>query len=216
MKSEEFLLELIREGEHIGQDFKQTVNNFHKIAKTLVAFANTQGGRLLIGVKDNGKISGINPQEELYMIDYAAKKLSIPEIKYFFDVHSYKNKQVLEIIVPESIQKPHYALDTDKQKKVFIRVKDNTRLATKTMVEVMKASRPTSKPLRFRYAETEEKIIRLLRKYPKLTLFEIAEKLNIPYYRIRRILVVLIVMNVVGTETGMTQDYYYLKPEIPE
>ncbi len=214
MSESKILSELIAEGEHIGQDFKQTVNDYYKIAKTLTAFANTEGGRLLIGVKDNGRIAGINPQEELYMIDYAAKKLSLPEIKYFFDIHSYKDKQVLEIIVPESIRKPHYAIDADQKKRVFIRVRDNTRLATLTMVEVLKASHPTSKPLRFRYAQTEEKIIKLLREYPKLTMSDIAKKLNLPYHRIRRVLVVLIVMKVVGMETGIIDDFYYLKPEI--
>ena len=41
-------------------------------SEELVAFANTGGGRLLIGVKDNGKIAGIRSEEELYMIEAAS------------------------------------------------------------------------------------------------------------------------------------------------
>ncbi|MDD4142989.1 MAG: putative DNA binding domain-containing protein, partial [Prolixibacteraceae bacterium] len=66
------LQKLIDEGEHQKQDFKFCINDSKKIAKSLVAFANTDGGRLLIGVKDNGKIVGISTDEEFYMVESAA------------------------------------------------------------------------------------------------------------------------------------------------
>ena len=59
---------LIAEGEHQMLDFKFEVSDSKKIARSLVAFANTDGGRLLIGVKDNGAISGIRSDEEKHMI----------------------------------------------------------------------------------------------------------------------------------------------------
>ena len=68
-----FLEQMIAEGEHQQQDFKFEVSSAKKIAKSLSAFANTSGGRLLIGVKDNGKIAGVNSEEEQYMIDAAAQ-----------------------------------------------------------------------------------------------------------------------------------------------
>ncbi len=208
------LLKLIEEGEHIGQDFKQTINDYYKIAKTVVAFANTEGGRLLIGVKDNGRIVGVKPQQELYMIDYAAKNLSIPAVKFLYEVHNYNDKEVLEILIPESQQKPHYAVDRDGSEKVFVRVEDKTRLATKTMIDVMKATRGNAPPVRFKYTETEAKVLKTLRNYDKITLKKLATELNLPYYRIRRILVVLITMGVVGMEAGITTDYYFLKRDI--
>ncbi len=51
--NEEDLLNKIKEGEHQTQDFKFRIDSSQKIAKTLSAFANTDGGSLLIGVKDN-------------------------------------------------------------------------------------------------------------------------------------------------------------------
>jgi predicted HTH transcriptional regulator len=66
------LHEYIKEGEHESQDFKFRIDDQKKIARTLSAFANTVGGRLLIGVKDNGKVVGVDPQEEFYMIEGAA------------------------------------------------------------------------------------------------------------------------------------------------
>ena len=51
-----YIKSLISEGENLYQDFKYTINDSRKIAKSLSAFANTKGGRLLIGVKDNGPL----------------------------------------------------------------------------------------------------------------------------------------------------------------
>ena len=56
--------ELIAQGEHQQLDFKFEVSDSKKIARTLSAFANTDGGRLLIGVKDNGAIAGVRSDEE--------------------------------------------------------------------------------------------------------------------------------------------------------
>lgn len=54
----------IAEGEHQQQDFKFEISDARKIAKSLSAFSNTDGGRLLVGVKDNGKIAGVRSEEE--------------------------------------------------------------------------------------------------------------------------------------------------------
>ena len=69
----ESLKAIISQGEHQQLDFKFRIDDSKKIARTLAAFANTDGGRLLIGVKDNGKITGIDPNEEIHMIVAAAE-----------------------------------------------------------------------------------------------------------------------------------------------
>ena len=65
----QYIRQLVSEGEHCHQDFKFEISDARKIARSLSAFANTEGGRLLVGVKDNGKIAGIRSEEEIYMID---------------------------------------------------------------------------------------------------------------------------------------------------
>ena len=76
------IFKLISQGEHQQQDFKFCINDSRKIAKSLVAFANTNGGRLLIGVKDNGNVIGIRSEEEYYMAEAAAKIYSKPKIDF--------------------------------------------------------------------------------------------------------------------------------------
>ena len=63
----DYIQRLISEGEHVHQDFKFEISDARKIAKSISAFANTEGGRLLVGVKDNGKIAGVRSEEEIYM-----------------------------------------------------------------------------------------------------------------------------------------------------
>lgn len=70
---ENYVLKMIGEGEHVRQDFKFAISDARKIAKSISAFSNTEGGKLLVGVKDNGKIAGVRSEEEIYMIEAAAK-----------------------------------------------------------------------------------------------------------------------------------------------
>ena len=58
----DYIQRLISEGEHVHQDFKFEISDARKIAKSISAFANTEGGRLLVGVKDNGKIAGVRSE----------------------------------------------------------------------------------------------------------------------------------------------------------
>ena len=77
-----YLQELISQGEHQQQDFKFEISDARKIARSLSAFSNTEGGRLLVGVKDNGKIAGVRSEEEAYMIEAAAKLYCKPQVEF--------------------------------------------------------------------------------------------------------------------------------------
>ena len=78
----QYIQQLVAEGEHCHQDFKFEISDARKIARSLSAFANTEGGRLLVGVKDNGKIAGIRSEEEIYMIEAAANMYCQPKVEY--------------------------------------------------------------------------------------------------------------------------------------
>ena len=108
MKKISYIASLILEGEHQQQDFKFGITDSRKIARSLVAFANTDGGRLLIGVKDNGVVAGVRSDEEYYMIDSAATLYSKPEVRFQSKVWNENGKTVLEIWVPPSPQRPHF------------------------------------------------------------------------------------------------------------
>jgi len=74
-----FIHNLIEEGEHQQLDFKFEISDSKKIARSLVAFANTDGGKLLVGVKDNGAIAGVRSDEEFHMVEAAAQLYCRPD-----------------------------------------------------------------------------------------------------------------------------------------
>lgn len=113
LSTTDYIHALIAEGEHQQQDFKFEISDTRKIAKTLSAFANTEGGRLLIGVKDNGKIAGIRSEEEIYMIEAAAQLYCVPQVEYAVQSYHIEGRQILIADIKESLHKPVYAKNED-------------------------------------------------------------------------------------------------------
>ena len=133
----DYLQNLIKEGEHIHQDFKFEISDARKIAKSLSAFANTEGGRLLIGVKDNGKIAGIRSEEEIYMIETAATMYCSPAVNFESRLFRVEGKTVLEVYVTEVEQKPVYAIDENKKAWAYVRVADEKHSGRHCLSEPM-------------------------------------------------------------------------------
>lgn len=127
---QDHLLGMIQEGEHEHQDFKFEISDTYKIAKTLSAFANTGGGRLLIGVKDNGRIAGVRSQEEAYMIEAAAQRCCVGQVDYTLRDVIVDGKTVLVADIGESKVKPVLALDNSQGQWAYVRVKDENILAS--------------------------------------------------------------------------------------
>jgi predicted HTH transcriptional regulator len=84
---------------------------------------------LLVGVKDNGRISGIRSDEEFYMIESAASVYCNPEVQFTSRIHMVEGKNVLEIYIPPSEIKPVYARDDKNRWMAYIRVADESMLA---------------------------------------------------------------------------------------
>ena len=97
-----YIKELIEQGENQILDFKFEVSDSKKIARSLVAFANTDGGILLIGVKDNGKIAGVRSEEEYFMLETATQIFCRPEVKFSALEWNIEGKVVYEVKVPKS------------------------------------------------------------------------------------------------------------------
>jgi len=133
---EKYIKSLIGQGEHQELDFKFEISNARKIARTLSAFSNTQGGRLLVGVKDNGRISGVRSEEEFFMVESAASLYCKPEVQFKSKNHSVEGKTILEIYIPPVEQKPVYARDDNKRWLAYIRVEDENILASIVQLKV--------------------------------------------------------------------------------
>ena len=129
MNKNRYITDLIAEGEHQQLDFKFEISDSKKIARTLTAFANTDGGTLLIGVKDNGRIAGIRSEEEYYMIEAASEMYCHPKVPFEAKEWNIDGKIVLEVTVKTSSLKPHKSPDKNDEFKAFIRINDENIIA---------------------------------------------------------------------------------------
>jgi predicted HTH transcriptional regulator len=208
-----YIFDMIRQGEHDMLDFKHSITDSKKIAKSLVAFANTNGGKLLIGVKDNGTISGIRTEEEFYMVEAAAHLYCRPEIRFSTETWNIDGKKILEITIPKSLDKVYSAKDSTGKWKVYIRVKDNNFLANRVLLKVWKQQR-RKKGTYVRYEDTEQFLLNYLSDNEYITFTKFRKLAGISPYKAERILVNLIVLDlidIVFTEEG---TYYTLKKRI--
>jgi predicted HTH transcriptional regulator len=200
--------QLIFEGEGVSLDFKKTITSCEKIAKTMVSFANNKGGRLLVGVADNGEIKGVkSEEEEKYMLTKAATFYCRPALEPIFEEVYFDNKIVLVVDIKESDLKPHYALGDDKKWWVYIRVKDKSLLASKIVVDVLKGSSKEEGVL-IEYSSKEKALLQYLDENDRITSKEYGRILNLSKRRAQRILVNLVLSGVIRLHTTEKEEYY--------
>jgi len=128
MESE--LKKYLLKGENQTLDFKESITNANKIAKTIVSFANTEGGVILVGVRDNKVIAGIAPEEEKFMINLAIEKYCKPKPDIEFEIIEDDRKSVLKVQVRKGLRKPYKAKDEHGRWKSYVRVEDSSMLAS--------------------------------------------------------------------------------------
>lgn len=130
-----YIRRLIEEGEHQRQDFKFAINDARKIARTLSAFANRDGGRLLVGVKDNGVIAGIRSEEDIFVVEQAAELYCRPTPEVRFDTFACENGAiVLRVEIDRYDERPVLASEPDGRWRAYYRVADENILAHPLMV----------------------------------------------------------------------------------
>ena len=199
---------LIFEGEGVTLDFKKTITSCEKIARTMVSFANNKGGRLLIGVADDGTITGVKSEdEERYMITKAAHLYAKPALEPIFEEVYVDDKLVLVVDIPESISKPHYSLAEDGKWWVYVRVKDKSVLASKIVVDVLKRSAGNEGVL-IEYSANEKALLEHLEKTARITIKECCELLKIGRKRAQRLLVDLILSGIIRINTTEKEEFY--------
>lgn len=156
-----YIKKLILSGENQQLDFKFEISDSRKIAKTLVAFSNTDGGKLLIGVKDNGRIAGVRSEEEFYMVQAAANMYCKPEIVFESKRWIVDGKTILEVTIPKGKTLPYLA-ETDSNKWLaYIRVKDENILASSVHMKVW-GKKIHNKGILIEYSEKVKKLMEYL------------------------------------------------------
>ena len=137
---------LIAEGEHRQQDFKFEITSACKIARSLSAFANTDGGRLLIGVKDNGVIAGVRSDEEMYMVEAAGEVWCDPPVRCRMTAcrvpvpqSAHEMRTVVIAETDPAMQRPVRARLEDGNWRAFVRIADENIVASPVQMELWRS-----------------------------------------------------------------------------
>lgn len=201
-----YIKRLIKEGEHQQLDFKFEISDSRKIAKTLVAFSNTDGGKLLIGVKDNGNIAGVHSDEEFYMVQAAAGMYCKPEIVFESKRWIVDGKTVLEVIIPKGSHIPYFAKTEQNNWSAYIRVKDENILATTVHLKVWKKKIYHSGIL-MEYSEKVKKLLDYLELNPSISILRFCRMVYLPRSAAENIIADLIYF---GLLESVYQDKHFI------
>jgi predicted HTH transcriptional regulator len=210
MKMLHKITRLIASGENEVLDFKQAISDASKIAKTMVAFSNNKGGTLLVGVRDNGSISGVQSEDEKYMLELAANFYCKPKINVSFIEHEIDHKIVIEAKIPMGIEKPYFAKAEDGNWWVYHRVNDQSLQASAVMYAVLKKQNTESSSVST-YSYLESEILKTLKTKDNLTLPDLTETLKIKKNRVIYSLAKLIHFDLVAVHHQSKLEYYSLK-----
>lgn len=196
--NEQEALRLISEGENSKVEFKRKFTTFEKIARELIAFANSRGGLIFFGVDDNGEIVGVKSEKETEeLLLETAKNYCEPEIELNVYVMEIEGKDVVIGEVKESNRKPHRIQDYQpnlnyRTAKVFIRMKSKSVQASREMIKLLHTSYDEKLESKFRLGKKEKALFDYLEKNEKINTKEFCRLVNISERRAQRILVKLV------------------------
>jgi predicted HTH transcriptional regulator len=210
---EKSLKQLIKEGEGNSLDFKKTITHLDKIARTMVSFANNTGGKILVGVRDDGKVIGVSAEEEKYMLSEAALHYCDPPLPLEFEeIEDEDEVTVLIVSIGESKIKPHKAKDNQGEWHVYIRANDQSIRASESIAAVLEKEtieREAARPKLF--TNNELSLIDYLRRRQKITLKDYAKLVNIPKSRASKILSDLVVAGKLMQHAKQHTEFYTLR-----
>jgi predicted HTH transcriptional regulator len=181
-----------------------------------VAFANSEGGILLIGVGDDKSIQGLKyADEDEYLLVRAIEKYCFPAIPYTMERISLPGeREVLLFRVPRSPNRPHYVVpDPQKpeEKKAYVRVADKSVQASKEVREILKGERD-ARNIRFSYGDKERMLMKHLGDHDTITVDLFASVAGISRKIASRTLVLLVLANVLEIHPNEMVDHYTSRP----
>jgi predicted HTH transcriptional regulator len=201
---------LIGKGEGVQLDFKQGVTSRLKIARTLAAFANNRGGKLLVGVKDNGELLGCDAEQEMYMLYEAAEHFCEPPIDISFSIYETDdNLTILEAEVKNSLRKPHFAKDDHDEWQLYMRSHDKTMVATRSTQKMLENEDAGGN--REKLDSKEQFVLDYLAAKDALTPKQLCQRLNISLQRANVLLVKLTKLGLILHNKDGRGDYYTLR-----
>jgi predicted HTH transcriptional regulator len=209
------LQQLVAQGEGVRLEFKRKANHPDKIVKEIVAFANTHGGKLLIGVDDDKSIVGLKyANEDEFVLKQAIEKHCKPAIQYSIEkILVAPNRVVLVFDILPSLQKPVFVIyNFERQTGVaYIRVADQSLQASREMRQILQGI-SEERSISFTYSNKEQVLLRYLAQYSKIDVKTYAQIAQLPMKEAAMVLVDLTIANVLKIQPEEMQDWFVMNP----
>jgi len=209
------LLELIEEGENLQCEFKRQFTTSEKIAREMIAFANTKGGYLIFGVDDDREVVGVDSEKaESEMIKDAAENYCEPPLRYSLDFIELYGKEIVTVSIPESDTKPHRLQDYKNELDinsavVLVRINDKSVQASKEMVRILRANSSNLALKKYQIGNVEKRVFEYLSLYERISVKELSNLVNISERRASRTLVKMVRANLLLIHTKDNGEEFF-------
>jgi len=207
----------VANGEGSQLEFKRKAADPVKIMREVVAFANARGGILLVGVNDDGIITGLKDAAgEAHVLEMAMEKHCKPSVEYRLEyIKLNARKNVLAIHVAESKEKPVFLIYNFYRQsgRAYLRVADRSVQSSKELRKILRA-RTQEKESAFIYGDPEHKLMQLLALEERTDVLRFAEFAKITKEKASEVLVKLTIANVTEIHPGERMDQYSIKHKV--
>jgi predicted HTH transcriptional regulator len=198
---------LVLEGESQHLEFKRKASHPEKIVREFIAFANTEGGTVLIGVDDDGSIPGVKyPEEEIHVITAALQQHCKPLLVYQESILPISETRFVVRYDISPSERLHF-LNLNAKRETFVRVNDMSIKASAEMQEIVRRSKK-KRDMHFTFGEAEKNLMQHLESYPKITLADYMKFSGLNRFRASRKLILLVLANVLKIAASEKGDLY--------
>lgn len=199
------------EGSHI--EFKRRVPEPARLAKEVIAFANSGGGRVFIGVDDDGSIVGVKDSaEEEYALHEALGMYCRPLVRWASErIQVSAKRDLILLTVPSSLIKPHFIVADaeDGSGPAYIRVDDMSIEASPESVTLMQTEHQ-AEDVKFEFGEKELLLMRYLERYDSVTVPGFAQIADLTDNEAGNLLVTLTRAGVLDHRQEARGDFYVI------
>lgn len=202
---------LVFGGENDQVEFKRRISHPEKVVREVVAFANTKGGHLLVGVDDDKSMVGLKyAEEEDFLLQKAIRELCRPAIHYRSETIALSEKRnLLVYYIEPGKRKPYYALEQKHHRygKAYVRVGDRSIQASPEIRRILKfANQPAD--VQFHYGPNEEVLFHYLRDHEQVTVREFREISGLDYRSASEKMVQMVLANALRIIPREQEDWY--------
>ena len=191
---------LIAQGEGQQIEFKLKAKHPDRIVREIVAFSNSKGGHLFIGVDDDVSIIGLKDAEEAhYVMEKAVKELCRPQIEYEYQIIPIIDGKsaIVHYQFESGKKKPYFAFlkPIHKPGRSFVRLEDRSTQASRELRQILKFSLQDNMTP-FEYGENEKMLLNYLGNHEEITVNTFSAVGNIDKQLASQTLIKLTVNNV--------------------